>query len=66
MGVKGKGDGCWTAGGRRERLQELRERRESLFPSIFFTGGELLDWELELQRVPETPQIQLHLERARE
>lgn len=39
------------------------ERRESLFPSIL-TGGELLNRELELEWVPETLQIQLHLERV--
>lgn len=32
----------------------------SHLPSIF-TGSELLNWELELERVPETLQIQLHL-----
>lgn len=38
-----------------------REWRKSLLPSIF-TGAELLNWELELERVPKTLQIQLHLE----
>lgn len=44
-------------GGRREGGRE-----GSHLPSIF-TGSELLNWELELERVPETLQIQLHLER---
>ncbi len=51
--------------GRREEGKgrcRSQERRESLFPSIF-TGGELLNWELELEWVPKTLQIQLHLER---
>lgn len=39
------------------------EGRESHLPSIF-TGSELLNWELELERVPKTLQIQLHLERV--
>lgn len=60
--VKG-GDG----GSRREeRLLELREEEgESLLPSIF-TGSELLKRELELERVPKTLQIQLHLETQNE
>lgn len=37
-----------------------REKRESLFLSII-TGGELLNWELELERISKTLQIQLHL-----
>lgn len=41
---------------------EERGREGSHLPSIF-TGSELLNWELELERVPETLQIQLHLER---
>lgn len=37
--------------GKRGRRVVGAERRESLFPSIF-TGGELLNRELELERVP--------------
>lgn len=49
--VKRRRDGRKGKGRReRERERESRERRESLFPSIF-TGAELLDWELELQGV---------------
>lgn len=49
--------------GRQERKRGCRswERRESLLSSIF-TGSELLNWELELEWVPKTLQIQLHLE----
>lgn len=51
---------------REERLLELRkEEGESLLPSIF-TGSELLNRELELERVPKTLQIQLHLETKNE
>lgn len=51
---------------REERLLELKkEERESLLPSIF-TGSELLKRELELERVPKTLQIQLHLDTKHE
>lgn len=51
---------------REERLLEPRkEEGESLLPSIF-TGSELLNRELELERVPKTLQIQLHLETKKE
>lgn len=43
----------------------MGEERESLLPSIF-TGSELLKRELELERVPKTLQIQLHLETKNE
>lgn len=69
----GGGGGCRTAGGRRgfaffffledgKSWGEEGGREGSHLPSIF-TGSELLNWELELERVPETLQIQLHLER---
>lgn len=61
-GIAGsKRRGCWTAGGKRGCRSG--GRRESLLSSIF-TGSELLNWELELERVPKTLQIQLHLERV--
>lgn len=47
------------------REERLGEERESLLPSIF-TGSELLKRELELERVPKTLQIQLHLETKNE
>lgn len=51
---------------REERLLEPRkEEGESLLPSIF-TGSELLNRELELERVPKTLQIQFHLETKKE
>lgn len=51
-------------GRRKERFfLGAEEGRESHLPSIF-TGSELLNWELELERVPKTLQIQLHLERV--
>lgn len=50
--------------GRRKEWWGRGERGQggegSHLPSIF-TGSELLNWELELERVPETLQIQLHL-----
>lgn len=54
-----------VSGGRGKRgfLLGAEEGRESHLPSIF-TGSELLNWELELERVPKTLQIQLHLERV--
>lgn len=55
-----------TESRRGERWKELREEeRESPLPSIF-TGSELLNGELELERVPKTLQIQLHLGRENE
>lgn len=55
-----------TDSSRGERWKGLREEeRGSPLPSIF-TGSELLNGELELERVPKTLQIQLHLGRKNE